>query len=76
MFLNLKYKYTHKASPPPPHPLTHKSKGGKIQRLCTQYCTFRTQIPIAGYNLAPQTETTTVCLVFCINPSSMLLRND
>ena len=37
----------------------------------TQFCTFRTKIPSAAYYLAPQAETTTVCLAFCINPSSM-----
>ena len=67
MSLKLKYKSTHKASPLP-SPTKVK---GKVQRLCTQYCTFRTKIPIAAYDLAPQTEMTTVCLVFCINPSSM-----
>ena len=67
MSLKLKYKSTHKASPLP-SPTKVK---GKVQRLCTQYCTFRTKIPIAAYDLAPQTETTTVCLAFCINPSSM-----
>ena len=55
---------------PPPHPPT-KVKG-KVQQLCTQFCTFRPKIPSAAHDLAPQTETTTVCLVFCINPSSML----
>ena len=49
---------------PPPHPPT-KVKG-KVQQ------TFRPKIPSAAHDLAPQTETTTVCLVFCINPSSML----
>ena len=39
-----------------PHPPT-KVKG-KVQQLCTQYSTFRPKIP-------------SVCLVFCINPSSM-----
>ena len=63
MSLNLKYKSTHKASPP------HKSKGKSTK--CTPYCTFRPKIPIAACDLAPQTEMTTVCLVFCINPSSM-----
>ena len=66
MSFNLKYKSTHKASPSPT-----KVKG-KVQWLFTQYCTFRTKIPIVAYYLAPQTETTTVCLVFCINPSSMV----
>ena len=64
MSLNLKYKSTHKASPP------HKSKGKSTK--CTPYCTFRPKIPIAACDLAPQTEMTTVCLVFCINPSSMV----
>ena len=55
------------------HPLsTPPTKAnGKVQQLCTPYCTFRPNIPSAAYDLAPQTETTTVCLVFCINPSSM-----
>ena len=53
-----------------PHPPT-KVKG-KVQQLCTQYRTFRPQILSAAYDLAPQTETTTVCLGFCINPSSMV----
>ena len=34
--------------------------------------TFRLKIPSAAYDLAPRTELTTVCLAFCINPSSML----
>ena len=68
MSLNLTYKSTHKASP-----LSPTKVKGKVQLLCTLYCTFRTKIPIAAYDLAPQTETTTVCLVFCINPSSMFL---
>ena len=34
--------------------------------------TFRLKIPNAAYDLAPRTELTTVCLAFCINPSSML----
>ena len=54
---------------PPPTPTKVK---GKVQQLCTQYRTFRPKIPCAAHDLAPQTETTTVCLVFCINPSSML----
>ena len=66
MSLNLTYKSTHKASP-----LSPTKVKGKVQLLCTLYCTFRTKIPIAAYDLAPQTEMTTVCLVFCINPSSM-----
>ena len=53
--------------PPPP---STKVKG-KVQQLCTQYRTFRPKIPCVAHDLAPQTETTTVCLVFCINPSSM-----
>ena len=32
------------------------------------------EIPSAALDLAPQTETTTVCLVFCINPSSMIYK--
>ena len=55
---------------PPPTPTPTKVKG-KVQQLCTQYRTFRPKIPSAAHDLAPQTETTTVCLVFCINPSSM-----
>ena len=69
MSLNLTYKSTHKASP-----LSPTKVKGKVQLLCTLYCTFRTKIPIAAYDLAPQTEMTTVCLVFCINPSSMMVR--
>ena len=53
-----------------PHPPT-KVKG-KVQQLCTQYHTLRPKIPSAAYDLAPQTETTAVCLAFCINPSSMV----
>ena len=58
----------HPSSPPIPHPTKVK---GKVQQLCTQYHTFRPKIPSVAYNLAPQTETTTVCLAFCINTSSM-----
>ena len=54
----------------PPSTTPTKAKG-KVQQLCTQYCTFRPNIPSAAYDLAPQTETTTVSLVFRINPSSM-----
>ena len=54
---------------PPPPPT--KVKGKVQQLLCTQYRTFRPKIPSAAYDLAPQTETTTVCLAFFINPSSM-----
>ena len=54
------------------HPLpTPPTKVKVTQQLCTQYRTFRQKIPSAANDLAPQTETTTVCLVFCINPSSM-----
>ena len=60
----------HPPPTPPPSPPT-KVKGGKVQQLCTQYRTFRPKIPSAAHDLAPQTEMTTVCLVFCINPSSM-----
>ena len=53
---------------PPPPPTKVK---GKVQQLFTQYSTFRPQILSAAFDLAPQTETTTVCLAFCVNPSSM-----
>ena len=52
--------------PPPPTKVK-----GKVQQLFTQYSTFRPQILSAAFDLAPQTETTTVCLAFCVNPSSM-----
>ena len=39
--------------------------------VCTQYCTYRPKNPSAAFDLAPQTKTTTVCLAFWINPSSM-----
>ena len=57
----------HPFPPPTPTPTIVK---GKVQQLCTQYRTFRPKIPSAAHDLAPQTEMTTVCLVFCINPSS------
>ena len=53
------------------HPLPPPKKSkGKSTKLCTQYPTFRPKIPSAAYNLAPQTETTTVCLAFCIHSSN------
>ena len=64
--LEIKIYIEHPPSTPP------TKANGKVPQLCTQYCTFRPNIPSAAYDLAPQTETTTVCLVFCINPSSML----
>ena len=64
----LKIQILIKKSPLPTPPTKVK---GKVQQLCTQYCTFRPKFPSAAHDLAPQTETTTVCLVFCINPSSM-----
>ena len=33
---------------------------------------FHTKISSAAFNLDPQSKTTTFCLVFCFNPSSML----
>ena len=58
----------HPFPPPTPTPTIVK---GKVQQLCTQYRTFRPKIPSAAYDLAPQTERATVCLAFCINPSSL-----
>ena len=48
-------------------------KYNSCKQLCTQYFTCRPKIPSAEFDLAPQTETTTACLAFCINPSSMIL---
>ena len=58
----------------PPGKSIHASKHPctRVPQLCTQYHTFRPKIPSAAHDFAPQTETTTFCLVFCINPYSML----
>ena len=54
-----------KKNPPPPTKVKGKVR---VQRLC-----IYTILHCAASDLAPQTEMTTVCLAFCINPSSIIL---
>ena len=49
-----------------------KSKGKMYNHLCTQCYNFTPKFPFAAFDLDPQSKTTTFCLVFCFNPSSML----
>ena len=50
-----------------------KQRESTTALYCTHCFTFTPKIPSAAFDLAPQSKTTTVCLAFCIDPSSMLL---
>ena len=63
----MKYKSTEIIPPPPP---PNKSKGKSTTAV---YTILRPKITSAAFDLAPQTETTTVSLAFFINPSSMMI---
>ena len=60
----------HKTSP-------NKSEGKcATSTVCTPCYTFTQQISSAAFDLAPQSKTTTVCLAFCIDHSSMVVRHE